>query len=237
MIGGESVFDPSDDDFEWSEPWENKGDQQTEEWFRERAGKFTGSAFADLKWDATSYKSGPRAGLPRDQPQQRWNEIDRVVAEILCDGPKETVSARALEYGKKTEPFAVGAYEERVGRLIEQCGFIRHPEYPFAGCSPDFLLDDDGGGEIKCPLSIVVHMRTLREGLPEEHVEQIMGALWVTGRMYWEFISYNPRFPGNLALYVQRVYRDESKIAEIKRNVLTAWDQAQAIVARMRALA
>ncbi len=228
------------DDFsefdDWSNQWVNKTDQQTEEWFAIRAGKFTASTFGEVLWDATPYKTGPRAGVPREYPKSRWGEIDRVVAEVICGGPKEVLTARALEYGKKMEAEAVAAYEERAERMIEQCGFIQHPDYPFAGCSPDFLLDDDGGGEIKCPMSIVVHATTWREGLPPEHIEQIQGALWVTGREFWEFISFNPRFPGRLALYVQRVHRDEVVIRKIEQDVLSAWEHAQKLIARFRAM-
>jgi hypothetical protein len=223
-----------EEDFEWSEFWVNGIDQRTKDWFEVRAGKFTASTFGEVLWDATPYKTGPRAGQPREYPKSRWDEIDRVVAEVICGGPKETRSAYAMEYGRKMEPQAVAAYEERAERMIEQCGFMRHPTFEFAGCSPDFLLDDNGGGEIKCPLSIVVHATTIRQGLPPEHIEQIQGALWVTGREFWEFVSYNPRFPGRLALYIQRVYRDEVVIQKIQQDVLSAWEHAQKLIARFK---
>ena len=206
----------------------NQGD---EAWRQERAGCITASCMSDLDWDPDEvYKTGDKKGQHKPQSLARLKYIDQIVAEILTGKPREEIRAKALDHGKELEPEAVVRYEERVGRLVEQCGFIRHPQYNFIGASPDFLVDDDGGGEIKCPMSMVVHATTLREGLPKEHIEQIQGGLWVTGRLWWDFVSYHPDFPPGLDLYVQRVERDPLVIARIKRNCLSAWDQVQQIL-------
>ncbi len=218
------------DDYEASNP-----DQGTQEWFDDRAGCITASRIGDLIWTPGElYKSGEKKGLPKPPPASRTGYIDQIVAELLTGCAKESVSAKSLEYGKEMEPEAIAAYEKRTGRLVEQCGFVRHAEYEFIGASPDILIDLDGGGEIKCPMSIVVHATTLREGLPDEHIEQIQGGLWVTGRQWWDFISYNPKFPKGLDLYVQRVHRDEAKISNMKAACLSAWEEAQRIVQKLQ---
>lgn len=208
--------------------------QGTAQWRDDRAGCFTASIFGALAYERGEFKSGPRKGQSKPSPKSRMDEIDRVVAEILTGQPKESISARPLEYGKDMEPEAMAAYEAKTGRMVEVCGFIRHPMYAFVGASPDFLVDDEGGGEIKCPMSIVVHATTLREGLPPEHVEQIQGGLWVTDRQWWDFVSFNPKFPAGLALYVQRVTRDESVIARIQADCLEAWSEVTTIVATLK---
>lgn len=221
------------DNFDGTNP--SQGD---EAWRQERAGCITASCMADLLWEPDDvYKSGDKKGQPKPAPQSRVNYIDQLVAELLTGQPREEVHARALDYGKEMEPEAIAAYEARTGRIVEQCGFVRHADYPFIGASPDILVDHDGGGEAKCPMSIVVHARTLREGLPAAHVAQIQGGLWVTGRLWWDFISYNPKFPPALQLYVQRVYRDDLFIARLKRDSLSAWDEVQAIVDRLQRIA
>jgi len=207
--------------------------QGGEDWQEDRRGCFTASIFANLNYVKDDFKSGPRKGQPRPSPKLRMDEIDRVVAEILTGKCKESISAKALDYGREMEPEALAAYEAHQGVLTELTGFIRHKDFAFAGASPDFLVGDEGGGEIKCPMSITVHATTLRTGLPPEHIEQIQGGLWVTGRTYWDFVSYNPHFPGDLALYVERVYRDEAVIARIEADVVEAWAEAQAIIARL----
>jgi hypothetical protein len=212
--------------------------QGTPEWHAERAGCFTASIFADLEWDATPFKSGPRKDQPRPSPESRNWQLDRVVGELLTGECGDQASAKAMEWGHAMEPEAVAAYEASKGLLVELVGFKRHPKYGYAGASPDFLTEDDegeGGGEVKCPFSSKVHARTLREGLPPEHVDQIQGGLWVTGRLWWDFISYNPKFPPAQQLYVQRVYRDEARIKEIEANVLAAWAEVLTILARLGA--
>lgn len=207
--------------------------QRTEQWREDRSGCFTASGFADLHWDREPYKTGDRKGQSKPPPKSRTNYIAQVVAEILTGKPTDGPRAKALDYGTEMEPEAMAVYEQRRGLIVEVCGFVHHPDYPFAGASPDFLVGDDGGGEIKCPMSRTVHAITLRDGLPPEHIEQIQGGLWVTGRKWWDFISYNPDFPPGLDLYVQRVERNADVIARIEHDVITAWNDVQALIATL----
>lgn len=206
--------------------------QRTEDWHAERAGCFTASCFGDLAWDREKYKTGAKAGQDKPAPKSRTNYIAQVAAEIVTGTAKASVSAKALEYGTEMEPEAIAAYEAHTGQMVEVCGFVKHPAFSFAGASPDILVGSDGGGEIKCPMSITVHAITLRDGLPPEHIEQIQGGLWVTGRKWWDFISYNPLFPPGLDLYVQRIERDEAVIARIERDVVTAWEEVQELLSK-----
>ena len=211
-------------------------DQGSELWHSERAGCITASRFGDLIWTpGESFKSGPRKGMPKPPPEGRQTYITQIVAELLTGSAVDQVKARQLDYGHEMEPEAIAAYELHTGKLVEQCGFIRHPDYSFIGASPDFLVDTDGGGEVKCPISIVVHTKTLREGLPPEHIEQIQGGLWVTGRLWWDFVSFHPKFPPGLDLYVQRVYRDTTKISTMKSCCLSAWEEVQATLKNLKA--
>jgi predicted phage-related endonuclease len=156
------------------------------------------------------------------------------VAERLTGKSREPVQAKALTWGHDIEPLARAMYQARTGVIVELCGFIVHPDYQFIGASPDFLVGKDGGGEIKSPMSTEVHLETLEEGLPREHVDQIQGGLWVTGRKWWDFVSYNDDFPSHLKLYVQRVERDDAFIATLEENCLSA--EAE-IVERLATLA
>lgn len=209
-------------------------EQGSEQWAMDRAGCITASRMRDLIWTPEVYKIGEKKGQPKPVPEHRAGYIRQIAAEIITGRPKESASARALDHGKENEPIAVAHYESRIKMLVEQCGFVRHPEHSFIGASPDFLVDDDGGGEVKCPLSIEVHLRTLVEGLPEEHVDQIQGGLWVTGRLWWDFVSYHAAFPPGLDLYVHRVHRDSARIMILREHCLSAWDEVQAIVATLQ---
>lgn len=211
-------------------------EQRSPDWFAERTGCITGSRMSDVmvEREVGEFKSGPRKGQPKPQPLALSNYANQLAAERLTQKPRKQIKAKALEYGKEMEPAAVATYEALIGDFVEECGFIKHPQYDFIGASPDFLVGTDGGGEIKCPESSEVHLETLLNGLPINHIEQIQGGLWVTGRQWWDFISYNPDFPEELRLYVQRVSRDDEYIARLETACLQMEADVQAILNQLQ---
>jgi len=207
-------------------------EQRSEEWFAERAGKITASRMHDVmvERERGEFKSGPRKGQPKPQPLALVNYAHQLAAERLTMKPRKQVKAFALQWGRDVEPAAVAAYQAETGVIVEMCGFIQHPKYDFIGASPDFLVGTVGGGEIKSPESPEVHLETLLTGLPQEHIEQIQGGLWVTERLWWDFISYHPDFPEQLRLYVQRVERDDEYISRLEQACLLMEADVQAII-------
>lgn len=208
-------------------------DQRSDDWFLDRAGRITGSMMhvVMLERDREPFKSGPRKGQPKPPPKALTDYAFQLAAERITGKPRKQVKAAALAWGTDVEPAAVAAYQAETGALVTLCGFVRHPDHDFIGASPDFLVDDDGGGEVKSPESSEVHLATLLTGLPSEHIEQIQAGLWVTGRQWWGFVSYHPDFPPNLRLYVQRIERDEAFIAKLEAACLLLESEVQAIVA------
>src|SRR5258708_40364323 len=148
----------------------------------------------------------------------RASYLRRVVAERLTGKPAETYRNGSTDRGQELEPFARMAYEAATGMLIEQVGFIKHAELA-AGCSPDGLIDADGGSEIKSVIPTVQLDTILSGGYPPEHRAQVQGGLWITGRAWWDFCSYSPDMPENLRLYVYRVRREEEYIAVLEGEV------------------
>jgi hypothetical protein len=207
-------------------------DQRSDEWFTERAGKITGSMMhvVMLERDREPFKSGPRKGQPKPPPKALTDYAFQLAAERLTGKPRKQIKAAALQWGQDVEPAAVAAYQADTGCIVTLCGFVQHPAHAFIGASPDFLVDDDGGGEVKSPESSEVHLETLLVGLPPEHIEQIQGGLWVTGRKWWDFVSYHPDFPADLRLYVQRVERDEKFIARLEAACLQLEADVQTIL-------
>lgn len=130
------------------------------------------------------------------------------------------MKAAALAWGQTVEPAAVASYQAETGFIVTPAEFMTHPAYDFIGASPDFLVGDEGGGEIKSPESSEVHLETLLTGLPPEHIEQIQGGLWVTNRQWWDFVSYHPDFPPEHRIYIQRVARDDEYIARLETACL-----------------
>lgn len=187
--------------------------QRTDEWRMDRAGKFTGSIFADLI--ARHKKTGERLKSFTDCI---WN----VAVERMSGKPTEGPTGFALQWGTDVEPYAREAYELETGNTVIESAFIQHPDIEYAGCSPDGLIDSDGGLEIKSPKNLRIHLERFIDGVPAEYMPQVQGCMWVTGRQWWDFVSYHPDAPESHRLLVIRVIRDEKMIAEIEASVIEA---------------
>lgn len=188
--------------------------QRTDEWYQDRCGKFTGSRFVDVL--ARAKKDG--------KPLKAFYDcVEQVVVERVYGQPVEGAEGAALRWGKDVEPFARAAYELETGNVVIDSGFVAHPEFSLiTGCSPDGIIGTDGGLEMKCPKNPAIHLKRFSEGMEEEHLPQVQGCMWVTGRKWWDFVSYDPRAPGHLQIYIQRIERDEAFIANLQASVMEA---------------
>lgn len=194
--------------------------QRTEEWHQDRCGKFTGSRFVDVL--ARSKKDGSKL--------KAWHDVvGDVLTERLTGFQDEGADAYAMRWGREVEPFAISAYEIETSSFIEQTGFIKHPKFDFVGASPDGLVGLDGGVEIKSPKNTRIHLERLKVGMDEaEFMPQVQGCLWVTGREWWDWISYSPRpIDPKLRLYIKRWYRDDIYIKKLEEAVLEAEAEVQ----------
>ena len=182
--------------------------QRTPEWFAARLGRLCGSRAGDM---LATIRSG-EAAARRDLRTQLV--LERITGRSQENGYQNADMLR----GTELEPIALAAYEAQTGRLVEPIGFCQHDAL-LAGCSPDGFVDADGAIEIKVPRS-ANHLSCLRSGgLPKEHLPQVVHLLWITGRAWVDFISFDPRFPEPLHLYVVRHLRNE---VEIKSYELAA---------------
>ena len=182
--------------------------QGSEAWKSERAGHCTASRFRDVL-----------AKIRTGEAASRRNYRVQLVTERLIGAPISGFKSAAMEWGTQTEPLARVAYEAHTGDPVVETGFHLHQGVDWVGASPDGLVGDEGLLEIKCP-EPATHMETLLDGVcPSEHVAQIQGQMWVTGRKWCDFVSFDPRFPKHLQLFVVRVPRDEAYIANLEREV------------------
>jgi len=201
-------------------------DQRTEDWYAARLGKATASRFKDA---IAALKSGAPAQAQRDY-------LTELVVERLTQQPIQRFQNAAMLWGTEQEPAARTAYERATGRIVEETGFVCHDTL-MAGCSPDGLVDWDGLIEIKCPWNTANHIETLLNGMPAEHIPQVQGQLWITGREWCDFVSYDPRMPAELQLHVQRIQRDEAFIADLERRVTSFLAEVGNQVEALRRLA
>ena len=192
--------------------------QGTEEWMMERCGKATASEFSSI--------------LAKGEKKVRTGYLRRIVAERLTGKPSETYSNFHMQRGQEQEPYARMAYEATTGNDVEEVGFIKHSMF-MAGCSPDGLVGEDGGCEIKSVIPTVQLTTILNEGYPPEHKAQIQGSLWVTGRLWWDFCSYSHDMPPHLQTYVFRVERDEEYIKMLNTEIILFLVEVDTLVAKL----
>lgn len=197
-------------------------EQRTAEWFQARVGKATASRFKDV---IAKLKNGSPAAA-------RTNYLVDIATERLTKSATPHYTNSAMQWGVTHEPGARIVYEQRRKLQVEETGFIQHDELD-AGASPDGLVDWDGLIEIKCPYNSAVHVLTWMDGMPEDHVAQVQGQLWITGRQWCDFVSFDPRMPPGLQLYVERVERNDSFIAGLETEVRKFLADVDAMVAKL----
>lgn len=185
-------------------------EQGSLEWRLQRVGKVTASRVADIM---AKTKSGYSAS--------RGNYMAELVCERLTGVPTDTFKSAAMEWGTAQEPHARAAYEAVGGVLVEEVGFVPHPSIPDAGASPDGLVGAVGLIEIKCPYT-ATHIETLLSGkVPDRYNTQMQWQMACTGRTWCDYVSYDPRMPENMRLFLARVFRDQSAILAMETEVLT----------------
>lgn len=179
-------------------------EQGTPEWFAARAGIPTASEFH------TVLAKGRGGGDSVTRRKYMLTLLgERLTGEVL-----EGYSNAHMERGKAMEDDARRMYAMMQDVDPEPVGFMRRDDVE-AGASPDSLVDDVGMLEIKTKLPHLQLDLIERGEVPSEHICQIQGQLWISGREWVDFVSYWPR----LELFVKRVHRDEKKIAEIACGV------------------
>jgi len=189
-------------------------DQNSPEWFRARMGIPTASSFSDV--------------LAKGEGKTRRAYLLKLAGEIITGEPMEGFSGNAnTERGHMMEADARDLYAFQSGASLERVGFVRNGR---AGCSPDSLIGEDGGVEIKTKFPHLLIDLILKDEFPTEHKAQVQGTLWVTGRQWWDIAVYWPGLP----LFVKRVTRDEAFIKTLAAEIDRFNTDIDAIVAQMR---
>lgn len=189
--------------------------QGSEAWFAARRGLPTASRFADIVTAVT--------GQPSKSQDKLINEL--IAESLLPDRNERRYVSADMEAAMKLEAEARCSYELGFADLpVREVGFILSACGRF-GCSPDALVGDDGGAEIKCPIA-TTHIGYIRAGvLPDAYRTQVHGSMVVTGRAWWDFFSYHR----GLEPFHLRVVRDAftEALAEQLVKFCTRYDQVR----------
>lgn len=181
-------------------------EQGSDEWKQARLGHVTASNMSEVmsKGKGTAEAVG------------RYKYKVRLVAERLTMTAGESYTNAAMQWGIEQEQFACIAYEAQKETFVDKIGFVLHPDIKWLGVSPDRIVGNEGLIEVKCP-NTTTHLDYLFDGkVPAEYYKQIQCQLWVTGRQWCDFVSYDPRLPKRNQLLIVRTERDEKLIAEMK---------------------
>ena len=149
--------------------------QNNAQWHEARKGKISASRIGSI---LGVDKRRSRDELLR-QMVRDWHGIETEFTPFVQE---------ILEHGKRTEPIAIAAIQAERGEFIDDAGFIQHPEIDFLGCSPDGLIGDYAGVEVKCPTK---QRKDLMDVIHDPGYRcQCLMSLIVTGRTYWHFYVY-----------------------------------------------
>lgn len=184
-------------------------EQGSPEWLAARCGLVTASRVADV---IAKTKSGYSAS--------RATYMGELIADRLTGVPAQGFANAAMAWGTATEPQAREAYRAQTFDDVTEIAFVLHPRVTMSGASPDGLVGADGLVEIKCP-NTSTHVETLLGGkVPAKYETQMLWQMACTGRAWCDFVSFDPRLPAEMQMFVKRLDRDDKRIAELESEVV-----------------
>lgn len=199
-------------------------EQLTPDWLHMRCGLVTAS---------NMWKVMKKLKDPKNEAADRSGYKKDVVIETLTGRCADTYVSPAMEWGIETEPLARDAYEVEYDVETLPGGFFLHDRIARLAASPDGLVGDDGLIEIKCPTT-AVHLETLVNGtVSEMYLWQMLCQMACSGRQWCDFVSYDPRLPKSLQMFVKRVPRDEALIAALETETLQFLEEVMQFIERL----
>lgn len=185
--------------------------QGSEDWLAARCGILTATGIEALLTPtlkpAKNEKS--RAHVYEMLAQRITKYVEpQYVSDAMLRGLSDEIYARAL-YTEKYAP-------------VEETGFVTNDELGFVvGCSPDGLVGEHGGIEIKSRMQKFQTQTIIEDEVPVDYMIQIQMNLFVTGRRWWDFVSWC----GGMPMFVKRVYPQEEYMQAIVTAAIAFEDQ------------
>ena len=197
-------------------------EQRSDAWYKSRLGKATASRIADI---IAKTKSGYSAS--------RDNYMAQLICERLTGQQGESFTNAAMTWGTETEPLARSAFEAYADVMVEEVGFVPHPRIRDSGASPDGLVGLFGMLEIKCP-NTATHIDTLlTQTVPGKYITQMQWQMRCCERQWCEFVSFDPRLPQDLQLFVKRVEFNQTYVAMLEEEVINFLEELEIKVAKL----
>lgn len=188
-------------------------EQGSDAWFECRRGIPTASKFATV--------------MAKGEGKTRSEYMRKLAGEIITGQPADWYASDHMARGQTMEEEAREAYAFDHGVIPERVGFMRRGGM---GCSPDSLIGEVGGLEIKTAMPHILIEYLDRSDIPPVHRAQVQGTLLVSGREWWDLTVYWPAMPAAR----WRTYRDEPYIANLSGEIDRFNDELAALVERVR---
>lgn len=176
-------------------------EQGTPEWFEVRKGKMTASharAIGNCSKGLETY-------------------VKEIVMKQLSSKEDDNYTNKDLERGNTLEPIARSIYELERDVDVLEVGFLERDKY--SGCSPDGLVGEDGGIEIKAPddKGYFEYILSGEKAIKSEYIWQVQMSLLITGRKWWDFIAYNPNF--EKSIFIFRIVPDKDAFEKLEKGL------------------
>lgn len=191
----------------------NHFEQGSLEWAQQRCGLIT--------------MSNAKALLTGGRGKTRESYLLDVVAEQLSGEPLEGYYSIDMERGNFLEEWAVRAFEKATELTVDSVGFVLHDDERI-GCSPDGLIGENEGIEIKCPKPRQ-HIRNIFNDGISDYRDQAQGCMWITDRAAWYIVSYCP-WVKQYPLYIKRINRDQNVIDKLAKSAIEGADWVDDLV-------
>ena len=195
--------------------------QTSPAWHTLRLGKFTASQVYRL--------------IGRDNKKLTKGAMSYImekVREEVYKEEKDTPTNEAMIWGKENEALAAKEYQIKHNVFARTIGFVYSDHY---GASPDRLIGELGGIEIKCPLT--KHLDNCLIKSSEQLLKHQKGYFWqaymcmlCTGRLWWDFVSFDPRLTNHLRLHIVRVERKDIHMAKLVQALKLAIEEKKNIL-------
>lgn len=188
--------------------------QGSPEWLKSRYGHVTASRVADVI-------AVRKRGEGELACRKRYRT--ELLAEILRGRAAEHKVTDAMQFGTDNEPLARDAYERITGYEVDRVGFVLHPRIDRCGASPDGLVGDVGGVEIKVPETETFIEWKIAGVVPEEHKPQMYLNMACCERgkpvEFWDFFAHDPRLKDGVGNFLVRLPRDDKYIADMESKI------------------
>jgi hypothetical protein len=188
------------------------------EWFSAKAGSVGASSI-----DKIITAAGARS-------KQREDFMMQLAGERITGKCEETYQNQAMLNGIEREAAARALFELVNGVEINQVGIVFKDEWKLSHCSPDGLIGENEGFEVKNPM-MKTHVKYLLSGkLPTEYFSQCQFSLYVTERDKWWFMSCYEGLPP----LIIEVGRDEAYLAKLAQELDSFNCEMLAIVEKLK---